>query len=75
PIANWSGKVKNDFEPGIFALHHVVGEIKQAMLDGGAIYSAMSGSGSAVFGLFNSEPEATAVKALFEKNHSFMGKL
>ena len=75
PMANWSGKVKNDFEPGIFALHPVVGEIKQAMLDGGAIYSAMSGSGSAVFGLFNSEPEATAVKALFEKNHSFMGKL
>lgn len=52
----WQGSVVNDFEPHIFAAHPVIAELKQSMLDAGAVYAAMSGSGSAVFGLFAEQP-------------------
>ena len=57
PIGEWQGCVKNDFEPHIFAAHSAIAELKQAMVAAGALYASMSGSGSAVFGLFSAEPE------------------
>jgi 4-diphosphocytidyl-2-C-methyl-D-erythritol kinase len=52
PIEKWQGSVKNDFERSVFAAHPVIGEIKQMLLDAGATYASMSGSGSTVFGIF-----------------------
>ena len=49
--------MKNDFEPHIFVAHPAIAELKKAMLDAGAVYASMSGSGSAVFGLFDKEPK------------------
>ena len=57
PIEEWQGVVKNDFEPHIFEAHPAIAELKKAMIDGGAIYASMSGSGSAVFGIFDEEPQ------------------
>ena len=57
PIEEWQGVVKNDFEPHIFEAHPAIAELKKAMVDAGAIYASMSGSGSAVFGIFNDEPQ------------------
>ena len=57
PVDEWQGVVKNDFEPHIFAAHPIVGELKQRLLDAGAIYASMSGSGSALFGLFAEQPK------------------
>ena len=57
PIGEWQGVVKNDFEPHIFVAHPAIAELKKAMLDAGAVYASMSGSGSAVFGLFDKEPK------------------
>lgn len=56
-IAEWHGSVVNDFEPHIFAAHPAIEQLKQLMLDAGAVYAAMSGSGSAVFGLFRNRPQ------------------
>ena len=55
PIEEWQGVVKNDFEPHIFAAHPAISELKAKMLDAGAVYASMSGSGSAVFGIFDRE--------------------
>jgi 4-diphosphocytidyl-2-C-methyl-D-erythritol kinase len=55
-IGEWQGSVLNDFEPHIFAAHPTIKMLKQSMLDASAAYAAMSGSGSAVFGLFNEKP-------------------
>ena len=52
PIERWQESVKNDFERSVFASHPVIGEIKQMLLDAGATYASMSGSGSTVFGIF-----------------------
>jgi len=57
PVSEWCGTVKNDFEPHIFAAHPRIAELKRAFEIQGAVYTAMSGSGSAVFGLFDSDTE------------------
>lgn len=56
PIAEWQGSMKNDFEGHIFVAHPAIAELKRAMLEAGAVYASMSGSGSAVFGIFEDEP-------------------
>ncbi len=57
PIEEWREVVKNDFEEHIFASHPAIASLKDAMYDAGALYASMSGSGSAVFGIFDSEPK------------------
>lgn len=47
----------NDFEQTVFPIHSEIAEIKQRLLSAGALYAAMSGSGSTVFGLFQHNPE------------------
>ena len=48
----WQGLVKNDFERSVFLSRPEIAGIKAGLLDAGAVYAAMSGSGSAVFGIF-----------------------
>jgi 4-diphosphocytidyl-2-C-methyl-D-erythritol kinase len=52
PVEQWQQSIVNDFEPHIFAGHPVLARLKQSLLDQGALYAAMSGSGSTLFGLF-----------------------
>jgi 4-diphosphocytidyl-2-C-methyl-D-erythritol kinase len=53
PIESWKTEMKNDFEAPVFAAHPQIKEIKDSLYSQGAIYAAMSGSGSTVFGIFN----------------------
>ena len=57
PVSQWRGRVVNDFELNIFRLYPQVGRLKVALYEAGALYASMSGSGSAVYGIFDSEPE------------------
>ena len=52
PVEQWKDLIVNDFEKGVFAKHPEIAALKQNFYNSGAIYAAMSGSGSAVFGLF-----------------------
>lgn len=52
PVSQWKDCVFNDFEKTVFAAHPALADVKQSLYDKGAIYASMSGSGSAVFGLF-----------------------
>ena len=52
PVETWRDELVNDFEQSVFALHPEIGAIKEQLYRLGAVYAAMSGSGSAVFGLF-----------------------
>ena len=61
PLAEWQSCIKNDFEPHIFAAHPRLAAIKTELLQAGARYAAMSGSGSTIFGLFDDEKKARLV--------------
>lgn len=56
PKKEWQQFIHNDFEDHLFPYYPALGDIKQTLLNSGAWYSAMSGSGSTLFGLFESPP-------------------
>lgn len=62
PINEWQQRIKNDFERSIFPSHPSLEATKQQLLDAGAVYAAMSGSGSAIFGLFEREEDAEKMR-------------
>lgn len=55
PVTEWKEFLVNDFEESVFPQYPAIREIKEELYQQGAVYAAMSGSGSSVFGLFNSE--------------------
>ena len=57
PIEQWSKLVFNQFEATIFPKFPEIKAIKELMYNKGAVYAAMSGSGSSVFGIFEQEVE------------------
>ena len=63
PMENWRSELKNDFEISVFVVHPELAAIKSDLYKEGALYAAMSGSGSTVFGLFRDEPQSTAYEA------------
>lgn len=56
PVDTWKDKLVNVFEGPVFNAHPEVGAIKEHLYNKGAVYAAMSGSGSTVYGLFDNEP-------------------
>lgn len=52
PIETWKDSMKNDFEDSVFKKFPEIAAIKDELYDLGAVYAAMSGSGSSVFGIF-----------------------
>lgn len=63
-IAHWQQTICNDFENHITKMHPIIGGIKQKLYDNGALYSAMSGSGSAVYGIFNQKVDLGELESL-----------
>jgi len=55
PVSMWKSLLKNDFEETVFRKYPIIKELKDKFYQSGAMYSSMSGSGSAVYGLFESE--------------------
>ncbi len=72
PIAGWLKVLMNDFEESVFTRHPEIDLIKQQLLDAGALYAAMSGSGSAVYGIFRQQAE---IKDLFSACFVWQGQL
>lgn len=56
PINRWKNTIKNDFENTIFQDYPVLKKIKNELYKNGAAYAQMSGSGSAIYGLFETKP-------------------
>lgn len=66
PIEMWSELLHNDFEDSLSPKYPVIPRLKAVMYDAGAIYSSLSGSGSAVYGIFGDEESARAAKSAIE---------
>jgi 4-diphosphocytidyl-2-C-methyl-D-erythritol kinase len=66
--AMWLGRTTpliNDLEGPVMARHPVIGQLKQRFTDRGALMTAMSGSGSTVFGVFKSAAAANRAARAF----------
>lgn len=62
PISEWKNLLVNDFEQSVFNAHPRLQEIKKLLYERGAIYAAMSGSGSTLFGIFDHPIEPIALE-------------
>ena len=59
PVKQW--QIQNDFEQSVFMKYPAIEDLKNSLYKQGAVYAAMSGSGSSVFGLFESRPNLNCV--------------
>ena len=57
PLSEWQGYLENSFEKSIFKKHPIMLSIKETLIQNGATYAAMSGSGSTLFGIFETEQQ------------------
>ena len=73
PVETWKTVLTNDFEEPAFKQHPELADIKQRLYDLGAVYAQMSGSGSAFFGLFRTDPQL--LKNAFPACYTFTTKL
>jgi 4-diphosphocytidyl-2-C-methyl-D-erythritol kinase len=64
-LDEWQYRLINDLEPVVMFQHPMIGNIKDQLYELGAVYASMSGSGSAVYGLFEQEFVATHAYQMF----------
>ena len=55
PVSTWREELKNDFEETVFAKYPALSPVKERLYANGALYAAMSGSGSAFFALYKKD--------------------
>ena len=69
PVSTWKNELTNDFEKIVFHKHEEIKKIKEIMYQHGAVYAAMTGTGSTVFGIFDAADEIdfTKEKGYFHK--------
>ncbi len=66
PIQTWKELLTNDFEEPVAKAHPAIAAIKEQLYQQGALYAAMSGSGSTVFGIFE---KTTTPNCSFPENY------
>ena len=57
PVEKWKNQISNDFEAPAFMQHPQLAEIKKQLYAQGALYASMTGSGSAIYGIFSKGAE------------------
>ncbi|MCS6820546.1 MAG: 4-(cytidine 5'-diphospho)-2-C-methyl-D-erythritol kinase [Microscillaceae bacterium] len=68
PIHTWKDCITNDFESPLFAKYPLLAQIKQTLYANHAIYASLTGSGSAIFGIFEKQ-NFTSLKRLFPTHY------
>ena len=67
PISDWKDWVKNDFEYSVFSQFNEIAEIKRLLYDKGAKYASMTGTGSTVYGFFETKPNLDSINSNYFK--------
>ena len=61
PVHSWKDWLANSFEDHTVSLHPEIARIRERLYEAGAVYASMTGSGSAVYGVFANEPDELPV--------------
>ena len=73
-IKEWNRLIVNDFEDSVFEIYPEIREIKNKLETSGALFTLMSGTGSTVYGIFESSEIAKSVSKLFPESYfTFVG--
>ncbi|TVR41814.1 MAG: 4-(cytidine 5'-diphospho)-2-C-methyl-D-erythritol kinase [Bacteroidia bacterium] len=64
-VETWQQDLVNDLEEPVFRLYPEIRQIKEKLLASGAVCASMSGSGSALYGLFRTAPPEKDLQILF----------
>lgn len=72
PVEQWKETMVNDFEQVVFPRYPEIRKIKETLYEKGAVFAAMSGSGSSVFGLFD---RPVSLKETFPAYYTWEGPL
>lgn len=72
PVKEWKGLLRNDFEESVFQIHPELQKIKDTLYSSGALYAQMSGSGSALFGIFDSKVDEATINNTFRDCRTFI---
>ena len=75
PPEKWKDAIINDFEPSIQRKLPLIGTIKRQLYEMGAVYASMSGSGSAVYGLFKDDILSDGMADRFPECVTFAGSM
>lgn len=67
PVEKWQEKVGNSFEESLFKAHPRLGLLKKSLYESGAVYASMTGSGSAVYGIFDNTP--SCISGIYKDAH------
>lgn len=65
PLSSWRENVHNHFEPVVFARYPILGSLKRALLDLGAEFALMSGSGSTLFALSTQRLDTSSLERTY----------
>lgn len=52
PVSHWQPLLINDFEAPLFSMYPHLADVKKSLLENGAVYASMSGSGSSIYGIY-----------------------
>ncbi len=75
PVDKWQGRIENVFEKSLFPCYPVLQDIRDTLLDCGAVYASMSGSGSAIYGIFPTLEAAVSSSPIFRGNNTYVVSL
>lgn len=68
PIETWRDELINDFEIPVFKTYPELSDIKNNLYKSGAVYASITGSGSAIYGIFETQPDPDELIRTFGNN-------
>lgn len=66
PVEMWQGRLKNDFEDSILPKAPAIASLKEKIMESGAVYTSMSGSGASVYGIFRGDKMSDSINSVIE---------